>query len=110
MSKLEDEFQFQIDAIGVPPYEREYWFAKHIGRKWRFDFAFPELMIAVECEGGTWGRKSRHTTGSGFEGDCSKYNTAALMGWTVLRVTSTMIKDGRAIGVLEEALGGNGER
>ena len=104
MSKLEDEFQLQIDAIGVPPYEREYWFAKAIGRRWRFDFAFPELMLAVEVEGGTWSR-GRHTRGQGFEGDCIKYNSAALMGWTVLRFTSTMVKDGTAIGMLEEALG-----
>lgn len=106
MSALEDKFQAQIDELGVPPYEREYWFARAIKRKWRFDFAFPELMIAVECEGGTWGRrKSRHTTGSGFENDCEKYNFAAMDGWVVLRFTSTMIKDGRAKDTLREALG-----
>lgn len=69
---------------------REYRF--HPVRKWRFDFAFPDHMIAVEIEGGTWVRGA-HVRGKHYRSDCEKYNTAACMGWTVLRYTSDMLND-----------------
>ncbi len=78
----------------------------HPSRKWRFDFAFPHLHppLAIECEGGTWSRKSRHTSGRGFEKDCEKYNAATLLGWRVLRFTGDQVRDGRAIDVIVEAM------
>jgi hypothetical protein len=93
-SDLEETFAFQVKATGLPNPEREYRF--HPPRMWRFDFAWPELAVAVECEGGTW-NGGRHTTGSGFESDCKKYNQAAVDGWTVLRYPITAIKNGEAI-------------
>ena len=33
-----------------------------------------------------------------------KYNTAALMGWLVIRVTADQIKSGQALGWIEDAL------
>ena len=33
-----------------------------------------------------------------------KYNTAALLGWTVLRFTPAMVKSGAAINLVLEAL------
>lgn len=58
----------------------------HNKRRWRFDFAHPIHMIAVEIEGGVW-IKGRHTRGSGFVKDMEKYNSAEVSGWTVLRFT-----------------------
>lgn len=58
-------------------------------RQWRFDYAFPDKKIAVELEGGTF-TGGRHTTGTGYRGDCIKYNCAASLGWTVLRFTYSM--------------------
>lgn len=101
MSALEATLAFQIKAIGLPDPEREYRF--HPPRRWRFDFAFPNQLVAVECEGGIW-TDGRHVRPSGFEKDCEKYNQAALDGWTVLRFTSTMIKSGIALKQIERAL------
>lgn len=56
-------------------------------RRWRFDFAWPDVGIYVELEGGTWSR-GRHTRGTGFAGDCAKYNAATLAGWTGFRIPS----------------------
>ncbi len=73
--------------------EREYRFEP--SRRWRFDFAWPDMLIAVEVEGGTR-HQGRHNRHEGFENDCEKYNHAALVyGWYVLRFTSDMVKDGR---------------
>ena len=99
-SNLERILRFHMDAMQWD-YEQEYRF--HPVRRWRFDFAFPEQKIAIECEGGTW-TGGRHTRGRGFEGDCHKYNAAAMLGWTVLRFTSGMINSGEAINQIEEAL------
>lgn len=100
--KLEVPFLQQVTLAGLPAPVQQHYFAA--GRKWAFDFAWPELRIAAECEGGTWSG-GRHTRGSGFESDCEKYNEAALMGWRVLRFTSPMIlKNGKALEVITRAL------
>ena len=93
MSHVEDEFKFQLRCLGLPVGESEYKF--HPDRRWRFDIAWPDKMIAVEIEGGKY--ISRHRTMAGFEKDCEKYNTATDMGWQVYRYTTDMVKDGRAI-------------
>jgi very-short-patch-repair endonuclease len=68
---------------------KEYRF--HPTRKWRFDFAWPSVMVAVEIEGGTWSG-GRHATGAGMAKDCDKYNSATAMGWRVLRFTGNHLR------------------
>ena len=70
------------------PYEAEYKF--HPTRRWRFDYAIPEMKVAVEYEG-ILSSKARHTSVTGFTNDCEKYNQAALLGWKVLRYTALNI-------------------
>lgn len=64
----------------------------HATRKWRFDIALPDRMLAIEYEG-TVSEKSRHTTLSGYAGDCTKYNEAQKCGWRVLRYTALNYAD-----------------
>lgn len=74
-------------------------------RKWRFDFCFTNLMLAVEVEGGTWQPDGgRHNRGPGYEDDCEKYNAAILLGYKLFRFTTPMVEDGRAIATLRQAL------
>ena len=101
LTRLEATFLLLAREASLPEPVSEYRF--HPIRKWRFDFAYPDKMIAIECEGGTWSR-GRHTRGGGFEKDCEKYNTAALMGWKVLRFTRAMIENGVAIDMVGRAL------
>ena len=90
-----------IPAVGLPEPVHQHRF--HPTRKWVFDFAYLRQKIAVECDGGTWS-KGRHVRGQGFEDDCVKLNEAALLGWLVLRFTTEMITDGRAVEFVERAL------
>ena len=108
MSALEDELALHIRVLRqsegreyLGEAKKEYRF--HPVRRWRFDFAWPEFKVALEAEGGTWSSKgkSRHTTAKGFHDDCEKYNEATLLGWHVYRFTSTMIKGGEALKILE---------
>lgn len=69
--------------------EKEWRF--HPVRKWRFDFALPDKLIACEYEG-IYSDKSRHTTKSGYQGDIEKYNEAQKLGWRVLRFTAKTYK------------------
>ncbi len=94
----------QIRAAGLPEPETERQFVNAYGRRFRFDFAWSERLLAMEFEGGSWS-SGGHTRGKHFESDCTKYNFAVLLGWKVLRVNNHMIEDGRAILLLEAALG-----
>jgi very-short-patch-repair endonuclease len=96
----EEVLALQIWDEKLPVPVREHRF--HPERRWRFDFAWPDLKLAVECEGGTW-IAGRHTRGSGFAADCEKYNAAAMGGWKVLRFPSNLIHDGTAINALKAA-------
>lgn len=101
-SKLEAEFINQLKQTGLPrPDESEYLFAKEIGRKWRADFAYTEIRLLVEIEGGEFinGRHNRN-----LRGDAEKYNSAVLLGWKVLRFTGSMLKSGEAMDTMERAL------
>lgn len=91
-SDLERHFETLWQISGGPDLEAEYRF--HPQRKWRFDFAHPETMTAIELEGGVWSG-GRHTTGKGFVGDCKKYNAATLLGWRVFRLTRKMLDNPR---------------
>jgi very-short-patch-repair endonuclease len=64
-------------------------------RKWRFDYAWPELKLAVEQDGGAYSM-GRHTRGSGFIKDMEKLNHAAILGWHILRFTPAQVTNGYA--------------
>ena len=100
-SDIEEALAWQIRAGKLPAPVREHRPVK--GRRWRLDFAWPDLRLAIEVEGGIW-TGGRHTRPIGFEQDCEKYNEVTVMGWRVLRVTGDMVRDGRALRVLERAL------
>lgn len=102
MSEAEEALDFALMLAGLPKPEREYRFAKP--RRWRFDFAWPTRLVAVEVEGGRW-VGGRHTSPVGFGKDCEKYSEAAARGWRIVRVTPEMVTDGTALGYIERALG-----
>ena len=114
-SELEERLALQIRAIKLPPVAREYRFAaEHVGpgkgvrkrladaglKNWRFDFAFVEIKLAVECEGGGWSKKGGHTTGEGFADDLRKYGAAMELNWRVYRCDLAMIRSGEAINAI----------
>lgn len=72
-----------FDECGLPPAQVEYNFC--VGRKWRFDFAWPRWLVALEVEGGIFTRGA-HSSVQGILRDIEKYNAAAAYGWRVLRV------------------------
>jgi very-short-patch-repair endonuclease len=105
MSELEETMAGSLRMNDLPGGVREYQFAEGLKRRWRFDFAWPEVKVALEVEGGQWSRTAaRHQRGKGMEQDIEKYNMAALMGWLVIRATTDMVNDNRAADVVRTAL------
>ena len=74
------------------------------GRKWRFDYAWPKNgHIALEVEGGIF-VMGRHSRGAGMLKDMEKYNRAAVLGWSVLRVVPSGLCTQKTIDMLRLAL------
>lgn len=92
-----------LDQYSLGPFETEYPFARvTLGRQWLFDVAWPGLKVAVEIEGGIWGKggqsggqkcklcgetpKGAHGSATGILRDIEKYNAGMMLGWRIYRV------------------------
>lgn len=60
--------------------------------------------LAIEIEGGLF-VQGRHSRGVGMQKDMDKYNAATMMGYRVLRFSTTDVLRGRAKAFLAEHLG-----
>lgn len=92
--------QLCAKVLGVPP-EKEYRF--HASRLWRFDYAFPQHLIALEVEGGVH-TGGRHIRPRGFLNDMEKYNAAAVAGWRVLRCTPSTLTTTATFELIKKAM------
>jgi very-short-patch-repair endonuclease len=83
-------------APDAPPPVAEFRF--HTGRKYRFDFAWPDQRLALEVDGGQWapggGRHARDT-------DRAKLNLAAILGWRVMRYSPQMLLEDPAACIVQ---------
>lgn len=94
--------------LPVPVVEHEF----HPKRGFRFDYAWPHSMIALEVEGGIFGGKAAngrrykgaHSSISGMLRDIEKYNGAAVHGWRVLRVTPDQLFTQGTVDMLRDVL------
>ncbi len=111
-SRLEETLAFQLRAAGLDKgLEREFRFCED--RMWRADFAWPDHMLLVECEGGIFARAMRNGQEYGWHqsvermlGDMAKYNAAILLGYRVLRYAAKAVSNGIALREIECALAG----
>ena len=86
-SYLEGAFELWLrEHPEIPACVREHRFAPP--RRWRFDFAWPDHLFAVEIEGmgRADGGLAAHRTRAGFLKDAEKYERAMILGWRVYRV------------------------
>jgi very-short-patch-repair endonuclease len=67
----------------------------HPTRKWRFDFARPDIRLAIEIDGGIW-TGGRHSGGQGQLDDFEKGNEAVALGWQILHFDPKQAKNGEA--------------
>lgn len=111
-SKLEHLFAQHLALMGLEP-AREHRF--HSTRRWRFDFAFPEVFLAIELNGAIFTeakaefaeqggklvavptlKAGRHSRGAGQLNDMEKLNAAIELGWSVLVYGPPHVRSGAA--------------
>lgn len=82
----------------------------HDSRKWRIDFAYPLLRIAIEYSGlfGGEGQDASHRALAGILRDCEKYTELSLAGWTLIIINAKTVQSGQAVTWLETALKNKG--
>lgn len=81
------EFGEWLRAVSPHPVEAEYKFLAD--RRFRADWAVPELRLLFEYDG-----VMHHATKAGAWRDAEKANLAQLSGWMFIRVNSASLKDG----------------
>lgn len=97
-----DAFFRALDRRGLPRPEPEHAFARP-RRRWRLDYAWVEQRVGLEVDGGVY-TGGRHTRGAGWEKDTEKLNTAAAMGWRILRTTPRKLTTTATLAFIARAL------
>jgi hypothetical protein len=87
-SKLALKFETIWSRLEGPALEREGRVCAE--RKWRFDYVCERIKVAIEIEGGVWTRGA-HLRPIHFISDCEKYNEAALLEITVIRLPEPLV-------------------
>ena len=93
-------------GAGLPQPIPEYEF--HPTRRWRFDYAWPLHLVALEVEGGLWSKseqaRAAHAKPLAILRDMAKGNAAACLGWRILRVTPDEVRDLSVLPLIADAL------
>jgi len=108
--KLEDRLARDLDQAGgaCALYVRQYRFHPH--RKWPWDFAWPQVRLAVEVDGGQYSRGAdgqvggRHNRAAGYAAGCEKTNAGEVLGWHVLRFTGAQVRSPYAVETIRAAI------
>lgn len=77
-SVLEARMARLLRAQGLPAPRFQFWVTKEL----RVDFAYPELLVAIEVDG-----FAIHGTASAMTADFVRQNRLVELGWTVIRFT-----------------------
>lgn len=73
------------------PLQREYKMFQN--RQHRADFAHPPSMVVIEIQGGIWGGKSGHNSGTGLIRDYKKCCLAQSAGYAFFPLAEKMFDD-----------------
>ena len=87
---LAQRFEALWQRWGGPELAREYRFSA--ARKWRADYCHEPTRTLIELEGGIYSG-GRHVRAEGYRNDVEKYNAAAMLGYTVLRLGTGQVDD-----------------
>ena len=94
-ARWENRLAKEIEERGLQGAQQQFRF--HADRNWALDFAFLDVKLGIEIDGGIWLAKGGHNTGKGYLEDRLKEQAALLLGWVIYRVVPEMITSGQAI-------------
>lgn len=99
----EDALCAALDSAGLKGYQRQYPFAKALGRRYQADVAYLSERLLVEVDGQVHSIKDKR------ERDCARDSIAAILGWRIVRATPKQVREGLAADWVRAALGRAGE-
>lgn len=103
---LNDIYESQLQRAGIRGYARERKVIE--GRRFRWDFAFESIQMAVEINGGTYlnykGKKGAHSFGKQQRKNMEKYSIGAIEDWRILHFDSKDVSSGVALSTTIKAL------
>jgi very-short-patch-repair endonuclease len=94
VSALEERLALEMRHYRIPEPVRQAQIVP--GRKFRFDFAWPDHKLAVEINGGEF-TQGAHNRSWGQRRDNEKSRLAQQLGWRVWTFTGSQVRDATAI-------------
>lgn len=105
LNKGEETMALHCRAAGVPEPQRQFLFAKALGRQFTADFGWPEFRLLLEVDGGVWRKGGgAHSHPTNIRRDMDKANAAALLGYCVARFTPEEVESGKALTFVQRYL------
>lgn len=95
----EDALCASLDSAGLVGYQRQYAFAKALGRRYQADVAYVAERLLCEVDGQVHSIKDKR------ERDCARDSIAAILGWRIIRATPKQVREGLAADWVRAALG-----
>jgi len=96
VSAIEEQMAQQIALCKLPEPVRQFrWYP---ARRWKLDFAWPKIKLAVEVQGNIHRIKQR------FKDFFERHYALTFAGWKVLYVGGDDVRSGRAVAWLEQLL------
>jgi len=86
---LEKRVRDGFGEAGLPEPEAQYWIETPAGNRYRFDFAWPSAMVALEVDDSWW-----HAGAAASHMDKSRDLEVATIGWLTLRITEVDVDTG----------------
>ena len=100
---LEDVFEDSLKEAGIKGYERNVRFVP--SRRFKADFWFEKLLLAVEVDGGIFMKnRTGHTSGKGYHSDRVRDQLALSHGITTVRFTTPQVRSGEGVEYLKAYL------
>lgn len=76
---------------------------RKLAKTYKIDFAFQELKLAIEIQGGTY-RNGRHNRGKGYAEDRKRIRDLQYMDWVVLEYTTDDLQPGTKRATIAEVV------
>ena len=99
----EDTLALQIKLLKLPVPERQFAFAKSVGRRYKADFAWPDFGLIAEVQGGLW-VLGRHSRPLYVWREWRRTMIAQLLGYKVLFFATEEVHDGTAVNAIHQVL------
>jgi len=105
-----EEFWHSLDLMTEFRFSKGFKFPtrksdKPIQRQWRMDYIVLGTTIGIEIHGGVFGKKMRHTTGTGFTNDREKMNAAIMLGWKTFELSGPLMTQQYIDAIIEYSKG-----